>query len=370
MTATNVTIVAEAGVNHNGSLDMAMRLVDAAAESGADFVKFQTFRSESSLSANVPLADYQVANAGDANSMLKMVKNLELPFDDFLRLRDACKIKGIGFLSTGFDRESVAFLHELGVPFFKVASGELTNAPLLLQIAGFGRPVAVSTGAANIEDIQMALGCLAFGFLGLPETEASIESFQNAFRSDEGQSHLRDKITLLHCTTEYPAPFDELNLRAIATLRESFGLRVGYSDHSLGITAPIAATAMGAVMIEKHFTLDRNLDGPDHQASLEPHDLVAMVREIRAVETALGNGEKVPGPAESKNRTLVRKSLVAAIPIKSGEMFSETNLIAKRPGSGLSPFALWSLIGRTAGRGYEADEQIDMDAASSKPLRQ
>jgi N-acetylneuraminate synthase len=368
MIGDKVTIIAEAGVNHNGHLDMAMQLVDAAADSGADFIKFQTFRSEKSVSADVPLAEYQMSNDVAADSMLEMVKKLELSFDDFRRLKDACATKGIGFLSTGFDFESVSFLHDLDVPFFKVASGELTNAPLLLHIAKLGRPIAVSTGAANIADIEMALGCLAFGFSAGLETEASTSSFADAFRSNEGQSHLLDKITLLHCTTEYPAPFDELNLRAIATLRDTFGLRVGYSDHSLGITAPIAATAMGAVMIEKHFTLDRNLDGPDHKASLEPHDLAAMVREIRAVETALGNGEKVPGRAELKNRILVRKSLVAAIPIKSGDVFSESNLIAKRPGSGLSPFALWSLIGRTAQRSYESDEQIDLDAAPSSEL--
>lgn len=354
-----VFIIAEAGVNHNGSLELAKQLVDVAAQAGADAVKFQTFIAELGVSAFAPKADYQVKTTGQTESQLEMVKKLELSYEQFIDLTDYCRNKGIEFLSTPFDLPSVEFLvQELQVDRLKIASGEITNAPLLLRAAQSNKPIILSTGMSTLGEIELALGVLAFGYIGIKE-EPSLEAFREAYISKEGQRALQDKVTLLHCTTEYPAPYAEVNLRVMDTLRTAFGLSVGFSDHTPGISIPIAAAALGAQVIEKHLTLDRNLPGPDHKASLEPHELKDMVQAIRQVEQALGTGRKIPTVSELHNRTVARKSLVALKNIKQGEKFSVDNLGVKRPGDGLSPFYYWDMLKQTAGRDYYVDEQVE-----------
>lgn len=354
-----VFIIAEAGVNHNGSLELAKQLVDVAVQAGADAVKFQTFIAELGVSAFAPKADYQVKTTGQTESQLEMVKKLELSYEQFIDLTDYCRNKGIEFLSTPFDLPSVEFLvQELQVDRLKIASGEITNAPLLLRAAQSNKPIILSTGMSTLGEIELALGVLAFGYIGIKE-QPSLEAFREAYISKEGQRALQDKVTLLHCTTEYPAPYAEVNLRVMDTLRTAFGLSVGFSDHTPGISIPIAAAALGAQVIEKHLTLDRNLPGPDHKASLEPHELKDMVQAIRQVEQALGTGRKIPTVSELHNRTVARKSLVALKNIKQGEKFSVDNLGVKRPGDGLSPFYYWDMLKQTAGRDYYVDEQVE-----------
>lgn len=351
-------VIAEAGVNHNGSLDLALRLVDAAADAGADIVKFQTFKAESVVSRFAPKADYQVETTGGGESQLDMVRRLELAPEVHHRLREHCATRKIEFLSTPFDASSAAFLvNDLGLTRLKVPSGEITNGPLLLTIARFGRPVILSTGMSTLGEVEEALGILAFGYLdgrGPPSRQA----FREAYFSDAGQAKLRELVTLLHCTTEYPAPFGEVNLAAMDTLREAFRLPIGLSDHTKGIAISIAAVARAAVVVEKHFTLDRSLPGPDHKASLEPGELAAMVAGIRQVEAASGDGIKRPSPAELRNAPIARKSLVAARKIFAGETFSAENLTAKRPGNGVSPMAYWEWMGRRAERDFAEDEPL------------
>ena len=334
--------------------------MDAAAEAGADVVKFQTFRPTALVSRHAPRAGYQIRNdtARQDDSQLAMLQRLALGDDDHFRLREHCRARGIEFLSSPFDADSARFLIEdMALPRLKLGSGELTNAPLLLQIARSGRPLILSTGMATPEEIRQALGVLAFGYLN-EETPPSEPAFAAAFERMDGYQVLAWNITLLHCTTEYPAPFVDVNLRAMDHLRDAFGLPVGFSDHTPGIHISIAAAARGARVIEKHFTLDRSLPGPDHRASLEPDELQAMVEGIRQVEQALGDGEKRVADSERKNRAIARKSLVAARPIHAGEAFSEDNLTAKRPGDGLAPVHYWALLGRAAGRDYAVDEAI------------
>lgn len=357
-----VTIIAEAGVNHNGELELAKAMVRAAALAGADFVKFQTFKAEESLSAETPKAAYQKLATGEDGSMLDMVKKLELPFDAFRTLAELCRKEGIGFLSTGFDTESIAFLADMPVPLFKAPSGELTNARLLLEIATHQKPVLLSTGMATLEEIGLALGVLAHGFLGRPAEDASEAAFRAAYDDTAGRKALKKNVTILHCTTEYPAPMKDINLRALQTIEDAFGLPIGYSDHSQGIAVPIAAVALGARVIEKHFTLDRAMDGPDHQASLEPGELTDMVAAIRDVEQALGSAEKNPSAAERANAALVRKSVVAQEPISVGEVFTSANISVKRPGTGLSAYHYFDVIGKKADRDYRTDEIIDLSA--------
>lgn len=357
--AQHVFIIAEAGVNHNGSPDLALRLVDAAAEAGADAVKFQTFKSEAVVGRFAEKAEYQKDSTGAGESQLEMVRKLELSPDAHRAVLARCRERGIQFLSTPFDEGSARFLvHELDVPLLKVPSGEITNAPLLLAVARLGRPLIVSTGMATLGEVEMALGIVAFAFLGrtgLPGEAA----FRDAWASNEGRAALAGRVSLLHCTTEYPAPFDQTNLAAMDTLAAAFGLPVGFSDHTPGISIPIAAVARGATIIEKHFTLDRTLPGPDHQASLEPGELTAMVAGIRQVEAAIGHGRKVPCPAEWGNRTIARRSLVAARDVARGEIWSEDNLTAKRPAGGIPPLRFWEILGRPASRDYQADERLD-----------
>jgi N-acetylneuraminate synthase len=354
-----VFVIAEAGVNHNGSLEMARALIDEAAKAGADAVKFQTFRSEQVVSAAAPKARYQVATTGAEESQLDMVRKLELAEADFRALAAHASTRGIEFMSTPFDHDSLGFLaHGLGVARLKIASGEITNGPFLLAAARTGKPIILSTGMSTLDEVAEALGVLAFGYLDAQEPP-SLAAFEAARRSDEGRQILRERVVLLHCTTEYPAPFEDVNLRAMQTMREAFGLPVGYSDHTVGIGVSVAAVALGAVAIEKHFTLDRAQPGPDHKASLEPGELAALVREVRGVEAALGSPRKEPAPSELGNRAVARRSLIAARAIAAGEPFSEAALGALRPGTGVSPMAYWSLLGRPAGRTYRPGEPIE-----------
>lgn len=328
-------LIAEAGVNHNGSLETALKMVEAAAETGADYVKFQTFVTESLTTAECRAARYQTTNC-EATSQFQMLKKLELRFEDFAELKRACIRNGIGFLSTPFDKKSIIEIASLKPDFMKVPSGEITNLPYLREMAKTGIPVIISTGMCNLADIENAL---------IPFREAGYKD------SD---------IILLHCTTQYPTPYEDVNLKAMKTLSQKFGLNVGYSDHTMGIEVPVAAAALGARVIEKHFTLSRLMKGPDHAASLEPEEFKRMVSSIRNVAKALGSPDKKVTDSESENIHIARRSIVAAVPIKKGEVFTEMNLTCKRPGDGVSPMLWDSLIGKCADKDYEADQKIEI----------
>ncbi|MDN3454373.1 MULTISPECIES: N-acetylneuraminate synthase [unclassified Psychrobacter] len=348
-----VKIIAEAGVNHNGSKDLAFQLVDAAHAAGVDIVKFQTFKAKNLVTKSAQQAEYQVQNTGVTESQFDMLSRLELDYDTHKSLVAHCKNLGIEFLSTAFDKESLDFLvNDLSLKTLKIPSGELTNAPFVLEHARTGCDLIVSTGMANLAEIEAALAVIAFGLVANDSQNPSQQAFEEVYNSDIGQKALKQKVTILHCTTEYPAPVNEINLNAMSTLRNTFHLATGYSDHSAGITIPIAAIALGAQLIEKHFTLDKSMPGPDHKASLEPDELKDMVQAIRDVEMALGNGIKGPQPSEIKNKSVARKSLVAAQYIKAGDTYTEKNLTIKRPGNGISPNLYWSLLGKTANRDY------------------
>jgi N,N'-diacetyllegionaminate synthase len=331
-----VLIIAEAGVNHNGSLKTAKQLVEVAAEAGANMVKFQTFSADRLVTTSTRKADYQNLATDETESQYAMIRKLELSREIHEELIAYCKQCGIEFFSTGFDILSIDLLVDLGLEQFKIPSGEITNLPYLRHIGKLGKPVILSTGMANLGEIETALDVL------------------------ETSGTSRDQVTVLHCNTEYPTPMEDVNLRAMLAIRDTLGVAIGYSDHTLGIEVPIAAVALGATVIEKHFTLDRTLPGPDHRASLEPYELKAMVRAIRNIEQALGDGIKRPSPSEAKNIPIARKSLVAAVAIQTGERFTETNLTAKRPGSGISPMCWDEILGRTANRDFEADELIEL----------
>jgi N-acetylneuraminate synthase len=356
--ADRVFIIAEAGVNHDGSVEDACRMIDVAAEAGADAVKFQTFTAEAALTPRAMKADYQVANTGEGGNQLDMVLRLELDAEAHDQLAERCRTKGIHFFSTAFDMDSLALLGRYDMPAVKIPSGDITWGAMLLAAARTGKPLLVSTGMATLAEVRDALGVIAFALTsdGWPSGPDQIEA---AFASQAGQAALARAVTLLHCTTQYPAPLEAVNLRAMVTMAETFGLPVGYSDHTLGVTVPTAAVALGARVIEKHFTLDRNRPGPDHAASLIPDELAAMVRAIRETEAALGSPEKAPTAVEAPNRLVARRSLVAARPISAGETFSADNLTAKRPADGLSPMAQWGLMGRPASRAYAADDAIE-----------
>jgi N-acetylneuraminate synthase len=359
MSGGRTYIVAEAGVNHNGDVNMAKQLIDVAASAGADAVKFQTFRTEHVISRGAPKAEYQTRTTDPSESQLDMVRKLELGEAEHETLIAHATQKGIAFLSTPFDVPSLHLLcGRFGLQTIKVPSGEITNAPFLLTVARAAPRLIVSTGMSTISDVGTALGVLAFGFLSSSSAAPQPGDFERAFSSDLGQQALRERVQLLHCTTEYPAPFDEVNLRAMDTMAAAFGLPVGFSDHTPGIHIAIAAVARGARLIEKHFTLDRTLPGPDHTASLEPDELRQMVATIRDVERAIGDGIKRPTAAEWKNRDIARRSLIAATAIKTGEILSDENVTCKRPGTGISPMKYWELIGRVATRSYEADELL------------
>lgn len=352
-------IIAEAGVNHNGDEKLAFALVDAAVAAGADIVKFQTFKAAALATADAKQADYQQRNTGQAESQLDMLRRLELSYDVHLKLQTYCQQQGIGFLSTAFDEQSLQFLlDDVQLTRLKIPSGEITNAPLVLQHAKSGHDLIVSTGMANLADIEATLGVIAFGLTAPIHAKPSAQAFAKAYASVEGQAALRQKVTLLHCTTEYPAPPAEINLKAMDTMAAAFGLPVGYSDHSAGIHIAVAAVARGAVVLEKHFTLDKELPGPDHKASLEPHELSAMVSAIRQVEQALGDGIKRATSSELANKAVARKSLVAACAITAGDTLTTQHLACKRPGTGLSPFLYWDLLGRKACRDYTEGEPL------------
>jgi N-acetylneuraminate synthase len=353
----SVTIIAEAGVNHNGRLDLALALVDAAADAGADVVKFQTFRADQLVTPDAGKAEYQIRNTGDSGSQLAMLKALELDEAAHRQLLAHCGKRGIGFLSTPFDLVSLGLLTEgLGLKRLKVGSGDLTNAPILLEMARRGCAIILSTGMATMDEIAESLGVLAFGYSG--GGQPSRPAFRAALESAEGRAALQRNVTLLHCTSDYPAIADEINLKAMDMLVEVFNLPVGFSDHSEGNAIAIAAVGRGAVMIEKHLTLDRSMAGPDHIASIEPAEFKAMVSGIRLTERALGDGRKVPMPSELKTIPIARKSLVARRQIKRGERFSPETLTVKRPGTGLSPVLYWDYIGREATRDYQAEDVI------------
>lgn len=327
-----VYIIAEAGVNHNGNLDLAKRLVDKAKEAEANCIKFQTFVSSNLVSKNADKAEYQRLQTDTEESQLEMLRKLELSFEDFTELSKYCKAKEIEFVSTAFDLESIDFLNQLDIPFWKIPSGEITNLPYLIRIAEINKPIVMSTGMSTIIEVEDA-----------------IEVLNNNGATD---------ITILHCTTEYPTPYGEVNLKAMKTLKERFNVNVGYSDHTKGIEIPIAAVAMGARVIEKHFTLDRNMEGPDHKASLEPDELKAMVDAIRNVERAMGDGEKKPSESEIKNIAIARKSIIAKTDIKKGDILTENNITIKRPGNGISPMRWFEVLGIKAIQDFVEDELI------------
>ncbi|MEE1250762.1 MAG: N-acetylneuraminate synthase [Lachnospiraceae bacterium] len=330
----HVFIIAEAGDNHNGNFDLALQLVDKAVEAGADCVKFQTFVTENVVSKFAEKAEYQKENTGADENQYEMIKKLELSFDQFREIQAYCQKKGIIFLSTPFDLDSIDFLQEINIPFWKIPSGEITNLPYLIRIAKTGKDIILSTGMSTMEEIASALDILKCNGAG--------------------------KITLLHCNTEYPTPYEDVNLRAMKTLKDTFQVPVGYSDHTQGIEVPIAAVASGACVIEKHFTLDKTMEGPDHKASLEPDELKNMVSAIRNIEKAMGAEEKFPTKSEKKNITIARKSIVAKCDIKKGEQLTEDNLYVKRPGDGISPMKWFDVIGTTAIRNFKEDELIEL----------
>lgn len=327
-------VIAEAGVNHNGDIELAKRLVDAAYDAGADYIKFQTFKADNLVTAKARKADYQEKQTGAEESQYSMLKKLELSYQNFILLNDYCRVKGISFLSTPFDNKSIEFLDKLGMQVWKIPSGEVTNYPYLVKIAETHKPIIMSTGMCTLEDVEAAIQVLTMKGCG--------------------------PITLLHCTTEYPAPYAEVNLNAMETLRSTFNLPVGYSDHTQGIVIPIAAVAMGAVVLEKHFTLDRTMEGPDHKASLEPAELKAMIEAIRCVEVSLGDGVKTPTDSERRNMGIVRKSIVALRPIRKGEQFTTENVTTKRPGSGINPMRWNEVLGQFAKRSFQEDELIEV----------
>lgn len=352
-------IIAEAGVNHNGSDKLAFVLAEAACQAGADVVKFQTFKAENLSTPSARQADYQIKNSLRRESQLSMLRRLELSYKVHHQLVRYCDKLGIEFLSTAFDSESLKFLvDDLGLKTLKIPSGEITNAPLVLEHARTGKDLIVSTGMSTLAEVEAVLGVIAFGYISEVDARPSFEAFQEAYFSQQGQRIIKKKITLLHCTTEYPAPMEDINLKAMDTLATAFGLPVGYSDHSEGITIPIAAVARGAVLLEKHFTLDKNMEGPDHKASLEPHELGEMVKAIRFVGQALGDGVKGPRPSEMKNKLIARKSLVANKKICAGDLFSKQNLAIKRPGDGANPFRYWELLDTKAKKNYNEGEVI------------
>lgn len=356
--SAGATIIAEAGVNHNGQLDLALQLVDAAAEAGADVVKFQTFSAARLVSPAAPKAEYQAENTGEGGGQLEMLAALELSAEDHRTLQARAAERGVEFLSTPFDLESARFLAEdLGLGRLKIPSGELTNAALLWTAAHLGVDLIVSTGMGTLAEVEAALGVLAHAMLDAsPPGRAA---FRAALDDPRGWALLHERVTLLHCTTQYPTPFDQVDLRAMDTLGTAFGLRVGLSDHTAGIAVPVAAVARGARVIEKHFTLDQDLPGPDHKASLEPDDLAAMVRSIREVEAALGHPRKVLRPCEVSNRTIARKSLATRAAVAAGEPLTPQNLTALRPEGGRDPMDYFDLLGRPSPRAYPAGAMLE-----------
>lgn len=331
---SKVFIIAEAGINHNGNIEIAKKMIDAASEAGVDAIKFQTFQTEKLVCKNAEKATYQKENTNDSESQFDMLKSCELSKQDHIELIKHCREKNIRFLSTPFDIDSVHLLVELEIPIIKIPSGEITNLPYLRTIAKTGKDIIISTGMSQLEEVRKAIKVL--------------------------QENGSGNITILHCNTQYPTPMEDVNLRAMVTMKNELDMAVGYSDHTIGIEVSIAAVALGAMVIEKHFTLDRRMKGPDQQVSIEPQELKQMVDSIRNIERALGNKEKVVSPSEAENKTVARKSIVAAKTIRKGELFTEDNLTVKRPGTGISPMCWDIVVGKVSDRDYEIDELINL----------
>ena len=351
-------IIAEAGVNHNGNSDLAFNMVDAAAEAGVNAIKFQTFDTDKLVTRTAPKADYQKNSRDLSESQYSMLSKLELDHSIFRDLKRYSETKGLMFMSTAFDLDSLRFLQEdLQLNLYKIPSGEITNGPLLLRYAEVNRKLILSTGMSTIDEIEKALGVLAFGLLRM--SNPTTDMFTKAYRSNEGKEILKEKVALLHCTTEYPTADVDVNLKAIGTLRDIFGLKVGYSDHTLGLLAPCVAAALGAEIYEKHFTLDKTAMGPDHSASLDSHELKEMVKLIRSVEAMLGSGVKIPTAGEFQNKLAARKSITASDTIEKGSIFTVENIATKRPEGGRSPMEYWDLLGQVSNRSYCADDQIE-----------
>lgn len=351
-------IIAEAGVNHNGSIEKALELVEAAAAAGADVVKFQTFSAEELVTKGAIKAEYQIKNSGAEENQFEMLKKLELSKDSHEKIIKHCEKLKIQFMSTPFDTVSANFLNQqLNLSIMKISSGDLTNALLLLRVSQSKKPIILSTGMATLSEVEDALKIISYGYISgiLPN---SSKDFDKAYISKEGQAALKENVTLLHCTTEYPCPVNEVNLNNMYTLKNAFGLKVGYSDHTTGIAIPIAAVAMGATVIEKHFTISRNLPGPDHKASLEPNELKEMVRSIREVEQSLGEFRKLPTESELLNTGVARRSIVASKLIRSGEVLTIDNLTTKRPLNGESAIHYWDYIGRVSDKEYLPDQPV------------
>lgn len=357
MNPERVYVIAEAGVNHNGKRDLAFALVDAASAAGANAVKFQTFDAEKLASRTAPKAAYQKESTDAAESQLAMLKRLELPREWHRELQVHARQRGIEFLSTAFDTASLAFLSELDMPLFKIPSGEITNGPLLWRFARTGKPLVLSTGMATLAEVEDGLAVIAHALMSQGEP-GSIDEVRRGWSRPDWRARLQGHVTLLHCTSQYPTPFAEVNLRAMDTLAAAFCLAVGYSDHTEGTLIPVAAVARGATLIEKHFTLDRKLPGPDHKASLEPAELARMVCDIRALEIALGDGSKCPQPSEWDTRAAARQQVVAARDIAAGNVICRADLSTARCGSGLPPTELWALVGQRAHRAFTAGQAI------------
>ena len=350
-------LIAEAGVNHNGSIELAKKLIDAAVMAGADAVKFQSFVASSIVTAGASKAEYQITNTGSKESQLEMLKKLELSHSQQRELHQYCQRSGIQFLSTPFDTASLNFLtSDLGLETIKVGSGELTNAPFLFEVARLAKNIILSTGMSTLDEVADALGVIAF--VMTDSKNPSVSSFKSALASSEGRKAVTSKVTLLHCTTDYPTVPSDVNLQAMLTLREKFDCQVGFSDHSVGIHLAVAAVAMGATVIEKHLTIDRDLPGPDHKASLEPSEFKNLVDQVRDLENAFGDGIKRPTEVELKNKKIARRSLVALKAIKTGDVFTSENVSIKRPGTGRSPFEYWSLLGTKATSDIAENEVI------------
>lgn len=361
---SELLIIAEAGVNHNGSVERALDMVDLAAAAGADAVKFQTFSADKLARRDAQLAEYQRTSSDDTRTQWDLLKQLELAHDEFAAIRNRCAERGIMFLSTGFDLDELDFLiDELAIPIVKVASGDLTFAPMLVQAGRTGLPVILSTGMADLDEIATALRFIAVGIaqqLGEVPYPLAVTSDVRAsvWQSPTVQQTLHERVTILHCTTQYPAPASALNLRAMASIADAFGLPVGYSDHSLGATASTLAVALGAVAIEKHFTLDTTLPGPDHAASLDPEGLVDFVAQLRLAETMLGSPVKECQPEEELNRSVVRRSVTAAQAISAGEVITEQSVECRRPGDGRTAFEFWDVVGTVATRDYAEGDYV------------
>lgn len=352
-------VIAEAGVNHNGSYDLAIELIDIAYEAGANAVKFQTFKASKLVSKKAKKANYQIVNTNnEQESQFEMLKKLEISYEETTRLKEYCDNKGITFLSTPFDFESVDFLDSINVNLFKIGSGEITNAPLILKIAQKKKKIILSTGMSDLSDIKLALGVIAYGLMDWT-SEKTIQIFSDAYFEASTNGILCRYVSLLHCTTEYPCPLRDVNLLAMKTMRDSFGLEVGYSDHTEGIQVAALAVAAGARVIEKHFTIDKSMSGPDHKASLNPIELKEMISLIRETKIVLGEPDKVCSESEEKNQGIARKSLVASTMIKVGDELSKENITIKRPGTGVAPVHYWSYIGQKADREYFEDDLFD-----------